>query len=208
MSDTLVIKGKTWTGVEGFKATDSNDDTLVYVRPQGIKNITQNGTVDVSTFASANVNVPNGSVYQDANGYLILSDDAQGSGVPAAYVLPTGTLVITEPGTFNVANYESVSVEVDMWTEQTISTSGAVTQTLDPYVIYHFTGALTSLTITLGQATGIACYHFDFDSGSTAPTISLPNTVTMPDNQTFDANNHYEIDILNNFGAVMSWAIS
>lgn len=121
------------------------------------------------------------------------------------FIKPEGTLVIPEPGTFNVTNYAFVSVEVDMWTEETISTSGAVSQTLNPYVIYHFTGALTSLTITLGQTTGIACYHFDFDCGSTAPTVSIPNTVTMPDGQTFNANTHYEINILNNYGAVQSW---
>lgn len=95
-----------------------------------------------------------------------------------------------------------------MWTEQTISTNGAVTQTLDPYVLYHFTGSLTSLTVTLGQAQGVACYHFDFNCGASAPTVNIPNTVKMPDGQTFDANNHYEVDILNNYGAALSWAIS
>jgi hypothetical protein len=126
----------------------------------------------------------------------------------SASELVSGTLSITAPGTFNVENYASVEVDIDMWTEQTISTSGAVTQALDPYVLYHFTGSLTSLTVTLGQASGIACYHFDFDCGSTAPTVTIPNTVTMPDSQTFDASNHYEVDILNNYGAVLSWAIS
>ena len=126
----------------------------------------------------------------------------------SASELVSGTYTITEPGTYNITNYENVEVDIDMWTEQTISTSGAVTQALDPYVLYHFTGSLTSLTVTLGQASGIACYHFDFDCGSTAPTVNIPNTVTMPDSQTFDASKHYEVDILNNYGAVLSWAIS
>lgn len=126
----------------------------------------------------------------------------------SASELVSGTFSITAPGTYNIANYESVEVNIDMWTEQTISTSGAVTQALDPYVLYHFTGSLTSLTVTLGQASGIACYHFDFNCGSTAPSVNIPNTVTMPDGQTFDANKHYEVDILNGYGAVQSWAIS
>lgn len=78
---------------------------------------------------------------------------------------------------------------------------------LDPEKIYHFTGALTALTITLSTpASGqLAHYHFDFDSGSTAATLTLPQTVTMPSGFTVEANHHYEIDILNNYGAVMAW---
>lgn len=102
------------------------------------------------------------------------------------------------------------AIETAQWTEQTVSTAGAVTQALDPYVIYHFTGALTALTITLNAAASgqIAHYHFDFNCGSAAPTVTIPATVTMPDSNSFDADKHYEIDILNNFGAVLSWANS
>lgn len=102
------------------------------------------------------------------------------------------------------------AIETAQWTEQTVSTAGAVTQALDPYVIYHFTGALTSLTVTLTAAASgqLAHYHCDFDCGSTAPTVSIPNTVTMPDSNSFEANKHYEVDILNNYGAVISWALS
>lgn len=93
--------------------------------------------------------------------------------------------------------------------EVTISTAGAVTQALDAGKIYHFTGALTSLTVTLNAAVNrLAEYHFDFNCGATAPTVSIPNTVTMPDDFAFEANNHYEIDIFNNYGAALSWAIS
>jgi hypothetical protein len=94
--------------------------------------------------------------------------------------------------------------------EVTISTAGAVTQALDAGKIYHFTGALTALTITLNTpASGqIAHYHFDFDCGSTAPTVTIPSTVTMPDGNSFEANKHYEVDVLNNYGAVLSWANS
>lgn len=102
------------------------------------------------------------------------------------------------------------AIETATWTEQTISSSGAVTQAISPYVIYHFTGALTSLTITLNAASSgqLAQYHFDFNCGSTAPTVALPNTVILPDNNNFDANTHYEVDILNNYGVVSAWATS
>ena len=95
-------------------------------------------------------------------------------------------------------------------TEVTVSTSGAVTQALDAGKIYHFTGALTALTITLNAASSgqIAQYHFDFDCGSTAPTVTIPNTVTMPDGNSFDASTHYEVDILNGYGVTSACATS
>ena len=58
MADTLNIYGVTYQGVEGIKATDSNNNVLTYVRPQGTKTITENGTgIDVSAYATADVNV-------------------------------------------------------------------------------------------------------------------------------------------------------
>ena len=90
--------------------------------------------------------------------------------------------------------------------EQTIVDDGDVVQELLPNVAYHFTGNLTSLTLTLGTATGTAQYHFDFIAGATAPTLTMPSTVTMPDSFTVEANKRYEVDVLNNYGVVASWA--
>lgn len=57
MSDTLEIFGTEYTGVTGIKATDDNGTIQTYVRPQGTKSITTNGTTDVTAYASVNVNV-------------------------------------------------------------------------------------------------------------------------------------------------------
>lgn len=102
-----------------------------------------------------------------------------------------------------------LAAKADKITEVTVSTAGAVTQALDTGKIYHFTGAVTSLTITLNAAASgqIAEYHFDFNSGSTAATLTMPNTVTMPDSFAVEANKRYEVDVLNGYGAVMAWAI-
>ena len=95
----------------------------------------------------------------------------------------------------------------DRAAEVAVSDAGSVTQALDAGKIYHFTGELTALTVTLSSpASGQpAHYHFDFDSGSTAATLTLPNTVTMSSGFTVEAGKHYEIDILCNYGAVMAW---
>lgn len=95
-------------------------------------------------------------------------------------------------------------------TEVTISTAGAVTQALDAGKIYHFTGALTSLTVTLNAAASgqLAQYHFDFESGSTAATVTITG-VTWPDGSfTPEANKRYEVDILNGYAVVMAWEVS
>ena len=118
-----------------------------------------------------------GRIYQDEDGYLVFSESG---------------------GVYTGGE----------WVEQTISDDGAVEQALNPHTLYHFTGALTSLTITLNAPNSgeVAHYHFDFLSGSTAPTLSMPNTVTMPDSFAVEASKRYEIDVLNNFGTVVKWA--
>lgn len=149
----------------------------------GDKAITRNGNnIDVVNYSTVSVNVPT--------------------------VTPTGTYNISANGTYDITNYKYVEVEVIELTEQTIATSGAVSQQLDIKTLYHFTGSLTSLTITLTTTTDIAEYHFDFNSGSTAPTLNMPLTVIMPDSFQVEANKHYEVDVLNNYGTVKSWSIS
>lgn len=95
-------------------------------------------------------------------------------------------------------------------TEVTVSTAGAVTQALDAGKMYHFTGALTSLTLTLNTAASgqLAQYHLDFVEGSTAFDPVLPNGVVLPDNHTWEADTRYEVDILNNYAVVVGWAVS
>lgn len=59
MSDTLEIFGTEYTNVAGFKATDDNSQTKTYIRPQGTKSISANGTsIDVTAYAAVDVAVP------------------------------------------------------------------------------------------------------------------------------------------------------
>lgn len=61
MPDTLKIFGKTFSGSIGIKAVDNNNQIKTYIRPEGTKSITSNGTTDVTNYASVNVNVQSGS---------------------------------------------------------------------------------------------------------------------------------------------------
>ena len=61
MSDTLKIYGVTYSGVTSLNANDLNQANKQYVRPQGTKSISANGTgIDVAAYASVDVNVPTG----------------------------------------------------------------------------------------------------------------------------------------------------
>lgn len=91
-------------------------------------------------------------------------------------------------------------------TEVTISTAGAVSQSLDAGKIYHFTGAVSSLTLTLSAASGQpAQYHFDFESGSTAATVTITGVSWAGGSFTPEASKRYECDILNGYGVWLAW---
>jgi len=93
-------------------------------------------------------------------------------------------------------------------TEVTNTSTGSVSLALDAGKIYHFTGSITALTITLTATSGVPHYHFDFISGSTAATLTLPSSVKMPDSFQVEASKRYEIDILDGYGVAQSWAVS
>jgi hypothetical protein len=57
MSDSLNIFGTEYNNVAGIISTSTEDVDLTYIRPQGTKSITSNGTTDVTEYATVNVNV-------------------------------------------------------------------------------------------------------------------------------------------------------
>lgn len=72
----------------------------------------------------------------------------------------------------------------------------------------HTWGEVSSLTLTLGtetsgQANG---YWFSFDSGDTATTLSLPETVQT--DIVVEPNMHYECSIVGNYMTFYDWEVS
>lgn len=80
MTDSLVIFGDTFDDVTGIKATDDNDNTLIYIRPTGTKSISENGTgIDVAAYSSVDVNVP-------SSGGITINDVPNATGITAEII--------------------------------------------------------------------------------------------------------------------------
>ena len=83
--DTLEVFGTEYTNVKGFKATDDNGNTKTYIRPQGTKSISANGSgIDVTEYAAVDVAVPAPSPsLQNKNKSYTPTESAQSESVTA-----------------------------------------------------------------------------------------------------------------------------
>lgn len=82
--------------------------------------------------------------------------------------------------------------------------------TLEPNKLYIFP-EMATLNITLSEDVDQSIvneYHFVFQSGATATTLVLPDTISMPDGFSVDANKIYEISILETMMLAQSWAVN
>lgn len=73
---------------------------------------------------------------------------------------------------------------------------------------YHTWGEVESLTLTLGSGTDGQAngYWFSFDSGATATTLSLPESIKT--DIVVEANTHYECIIIGNYMTFCDWEVT
>lgn len=82
------------------------------------------------------------------------------------------------------------------------------TFSLTPNVL-HIWGTVSALTLTLAtpsDATIVNEYMFQFTSGSTATTLSLPSTVTWVAAPSINAGATYQVSIVNNLGVIAEFS--
>lgn len=62
---------------------------------------------------------------------------------------------------------------------------------------HYVFGTVTSVTVTFASAIAgvVNEYTFEFDSGSTAATLNVPNTVVWQETPSIKTNKHYEVSI-------------
>lgn len=108
----------------------------------------------------------------------------------------SGAVVVTIPNGQGTKRIEKDTVDTDV--------------TLEPNKLYIFP-EMTTLNITLSEDIDESIvneYHFVFQSGATATTFTLPDTINMPDGFSVDANKIYEISILETMMLSQSWAVN
>ena len=94
--DTLEIFGTEFTNVAGIKATDDQSGTKTYIRPQGTKSISANGSgIDVVNYASVDVNVSGSS-----KNVQVLQSTSRTNASSLTKVL--GDLTVSKTGTYDI----------------------------------------------------------------------------------------------------------
>ena len=71
---------------------------------------------------------------------------------------------------------------------------------------YYIWGEVASLTLTLGtpaDASKLSEYMFEFQSGATPTTLSLPSSVKWVDTPTIEANKTYQVSIVNDIAIIV-----
>lgn len=104
-------------------------------------------------------------------------------------------------------NKTSADLKIQSQTTQTNHGTADTTFTLPPNQ-YHTWGEVASLTLTLAaEEAGVANgYWFSFDSGDTATTLSLPDTVQT--DIVVEPNTHYECMIVNDYMTFYDWEVT
>lgn len=113
---------------------------------------------------------------------------------PSSGVVDLGT-VITE--------HQDISGKQDKIEVVNHGTSDT-TFTLTPNV-YHKWGEVSSLSLTfvMGEPNEYNEYMFEFVSGATATTLTLPDTVSWFTTPSIEANKVYQVSIVNNVGLIV-----
>lgn len=159
--------------------TEEYKGTVTGVKINGTTKNPSNGVVDLGTVITGHQNI---SGKQDT-----LVSGTNIKTINGTSILGSGNIVI------------SAYSEVNHGTSDTIFT-------LTPNT-FHVWDKVSALTLTFGSETsGVANkYLFQFTSGSTPTTLTLPDSIKFNSDFTVESNKIYQISILNGLGTVMSW---
>lgn len=115
-----------------------------------------------------------------------------------------GTSGVVDLGTV-ITSHQDISGKANKISVVQTSTS---TIEINPNTFYKF-GEVSSLNITLAAITDTSVlneFMFEFVSGTTATTLTLPDTIKWLETPTIEANKTYQCSIVNNIGILVGVA--
>lgn len=108
---------------------------------------------------------------------------------------------------FTAVEISQFKSEVEAEIKPKVLQETAITKAISPNIYYKW-GEIATLTITLttpSDTTRVNEYMFEFVSGATATTLSLPSEIKwIGGTPTVSANKTYQVSILNNLGVMVS----
>lgn len=169
-------------GYDGLSKVSVNAIPNEYIIPTGSKTITTNGTHDVKNYANAVVNTPvpkteqaksvtiteNGTTAVNPDSGKVLSKVTITTNVPIpeGYIKPSGSINISENGSYDVTQYSNVNVDVEG------SGGGSDTTLEDGFITHTLAGDYSNNRVT---TVGYGTFYND-----TALTgIDMPNVTSI-----------------------------
>ena len=170
---------------DGLSSVTVNPIPNEYIIPSGSKSITENGTSDVTTYASVSIDVQPDLQTKTATPTTstqeITADSAYDglskvtvNPIPSQYIVPSGNLDITANGSTNVKNYETVNVDVQPTLRSESVTPTESSQTVTPGTGYD---GLSEVTVGAISSTYVGS---EIDRRTSSDLTVSEATVTVP----------------------------
>ena len=171
---------------DGLSSVTVNPIPNEYIIPSGSKSITENGTSDVTTYASVSIDVQPDLQTKTATPTTstqeITADSAYDglskvtvNPIPSQYIVPSGNLDITANGSTNVKNYETVNVDVQPTLRSESVTPTESSQTVTPGTGYD---GLSEVTVGAISSTYVGS---EIDRRTSSDLTASGATVTVPE---------------------------
>ena len=191
--------------ISNWNSKTSNTGTITSVKMNG-STVASSGEADLGTVITSETALSKGTTTGSGNAVTDLSVSGH------QITLTKGSTFLTsetDPVFTASAAHGITSSDITSWNGKadkiSIVSHGTsdTTFTLTPNV-FHTWGTVTSLTLTLGTGTSyLDEYMFEFTSGSTATTLSLPNAVSwINGTPTIATNTTYQVSIVNNIAVI------
>jgi len=163
MPDSLTIFGTSYTNVKGFKAKDGSSNTLAYIRPQGTKTITENGSnIDVSEYAAVTVSVSGGG---SGGGITVVETQDEHGGTVVDITGEAVTVTLQDKTVTPTTSQQTIEADSGYTGLDTVTVNAIPSQYIVPTGTKSITANGTGIDVTEYAAVDVSV------SGGGSPTL-------------------------------------